>query len=113
MDAAPAELWVLIAACGAATYLWRGLGVLFSGRVDAESELFRWAVCVAYAMIAGLIARIMLMPSGMLAATLTGDRLLACAAALAAFYAARRNLFVGVAAGAALLAALNYARGAL
>ena len=109
----PAEPWLLIAAGGAATYLWRGLGVLLSGRVNGEGELFRWAVCVALAMIAGLIARIVLMPTGMLAATLTGDRLLACAAALAAFYAARRNLFIGVSVGAGLLAALNYARTAL
>lgn len=108
-----ADLWLLVAACGAATYLWRGLGVLLSGRVDPQSELFRWALCVAFAMIAGLIARVMLMPSGLLATTLTVDRLLACAAALAAFYAARRNLFVGVSTGAALLALLSYVRAAL
>ncbi|HUF79610.1 MAG TPA: AzlD domain-containing protein [Burkholderiales bacterium] len=112
MDAAPLDLWWLIAACGLGTYLWRGLGVLLSGRIEVESELFRWAVCVAYAMVAGLIVRIILMPTGMLATTLLEDRLIACAAALAAFYATRRNLFAGVSAGAGMLVALSYARAA-
>ena len=53
------------------------------------------------------------MPTGMLATTLLEDRLIACAAALVAFYATRRNLFAGVSAGAGVLIVLNYARAAL
>lgn len=113
MDATALDLWWLIAACGLGTYLWRGLGVLLSGRVEIESEVFQWAVCVAYAMVAGLIVRIIVMPTGMLATTLLEDRLIACAAALVAFYATRRNLFAGVSAGAGVLIVLNYARAAL
>ena len=112
MDTAAAELWWLIAACGLGTYLWRGLGVALSGRIEVDSELFQWTACVAYAMVAGLIMRIILMPTGLLAATPLEDRLLACAAALAAYYAARRNLFAGVVTGAAALVALSYARAA-
>ena len=113
MDVATPDLWWLIAACGLGTYLWRGLGVALSGRIEVDGELFRWTACVAYAMVAGLIMRIILMPTGMLAATPLEDRLIACAAALAAFYGARRNLFAGVTAGAAMLVALSYLRAAL
>jgi len=96
------ELWLLLAVCGAATYAWRGLGVLISDRLDARGEAFAWISCVAYAMIAGLIARMLLMPTGALAEITALERALGSAAALAAyFWLTRRNLFAGVLAGAA------------
>jgi branched-subunit amino acid transport protein len=112
MVAAPLELWLLIAACGLGTYLWRGLGVVLSGRIEPDSGLFQWASCVAYAMVAGLIVRIIVMPTGVLATSPLADRLIACSAALIVYYAMRRNLFAGVTAGAAVLVALSYARAA-
>ena len=63
------QLFGLVMACGLSTYLWRGLGVLLSGRIRADGEFFRWAGCVAYAMIAGLTVRILLLPTGTLAFT--------------------------------------------
>lgn len=106
------DLWLLVLACALATYLWRGLGVLLSGRVTVNSELFKWAACIAYAMVAGLISRIVFMPSGMLTATGLVDRLLACALALGAYYLSRRNLLIGVATGVAAIMALVAARAA-
>lgn len=95
----PHYLALLVFACGLGTYLWRGLGVLLSGKVSANGEFFTWAGCVAYAMIAGLTVRILLLPSGTLASTPLWARLVACAIALAAYFLCRRNLFVGIAAG--------------
>lgn len=97
------ELWALVAACAAGTYLWRGLGVLLSGRIRVDSEIFSWIACVAYAMVAGLVARIVVMPTGMLAETALTERLMACAVALAAYYVGRRNLLIGVGAGVAAI----------
>lgn len=111
MDALSAELWLLVVASAAATYVWRGLGVLLSGRIRAESELFNWVACVAYAMIAGLIMRVIVMPTGLLAQTILADRMMACALALVAFYGSRRNLFVGVITGMIVLIALRELRG--
>jgi len=105
------DLWLLIFACGAVTYFWRALGVALSGRLQADGELFNWISCVAYAMIAALVSRIIVMPSGILAQSALPERLAACAVALAAYYAARRNLFVGVGAGVLTLIALGYLRG--
>ena len=100
------ELALLVLACGLATYLWRGLGMLVSGRVSLDSKFFIWAGCVAYAMIAGLAVRIVLLPTGTLAATPLPERLAACVIALVVYLVFRRNLFVGIAAGFVALVAL-------
>jgi branched-subunit amino acid transport protein len=113
MDARGFELWVLVLASAAATYVWRGLGVLLSGRIRVESELFKWVACVAYAMVAGLIMRIIVMPGGLLAQSQLSDRLAACALALVAFYATRKNLFAGVITGVAVVIAAGHWRGLL
>ena len=106
------ELWILVVACTLGTYLWRGLGVLLSGRVTVNSEVFDWIACVAYAMVAGLISRILIMPGGMLSETALAERIAACALALAAYYVSRRNLLVGVGAGVAAIMLITYAAGA-
>lgn len=93
------HLALLILACGLSTYFWRGIGVLLSGRVSASGGFFTWAGCVAYAMIAGLTVRILVLPTGTLADTPLVARLIACAIALASYFLCRRNLFVGIAAG--------------
>jgi branched-subunit amino acid transport protein len=98
------ELWLLLGLCGAATYLWRGPGVLISAGIKPESEAFTWVSCVAYAIIAGVVSRMLLMPTGALAETSLLERGLGSAAALGAyFWLTQRNLLVGVAAGAAAL----------
>jgi branched-subunit amino acid transport protein len=99
------HLGLLILACGLATYLWRGLGVLLSGKVSADGDFFAWAGCVAYAMIAGLTVRILLMPTGTLADTPLGARLAGCSLALVIYFASGRNLLVGIVAGFGTLVA--------
>ena len=101
---------MLLAACGVATYLWRGPGVLLSARVDPSSEAFVWVSCVAYAIIAGVVARMLLMPSGVLAEATALERATGTAVALGVYFVlTRRNLFAGVAAGAIALWALRTA----
>lgn len=104
------DLWLLMVLCALSTYAWRGLGVLLSGRIAVDSDVFTWVTCVTYAMMAGLIMRIIVMPTGLLATSLLGHRLLACALGLGAYYLLRRNLFVAVGAGAGALTLLNYLR---
>ena len=104
------ELWLLIAIGTVVTYMWRGIGVLLSGRIRTEGDFFNWVTCVAYAMVAGLVMRLVVMPSGVVATTLLSHRLIACGFALAAYYLCRRNLFVAVTTGAAALIVLNYMR---
>lgn len=106
--------WPLaVLAVGAgATYVWRAVGVVLSGRIDPDGAVFEWVACVAYALLAGLIARMIVLPMGILAEAATTDRLLATAAALIAFFAlSRRNMLLGVAVGAGVLVLLTWARG--
>jgi branched-subunit amino acid transport protein len=104
------DIWLLMVLCALGTYAWRGLGVLLSGRISVDSDIFIWVTCVTYSMMAGLIMRIIVMPTGLLATSLLAHRLIACALGLGAYYLLRRNLFVAVAAGAGVLTLLNYLR---
>lgn len=107
-DVVWAGLWpyfvVLVGA--AATYLWRLLGTALSGRVRADSPVLDLIGCIAYALLAGLISRIILLPVGPLEGTSLAARLAATAAGVVVFFALRRNLLAGVAAGAATLSIL-------
>lgn len=92
------------------TYFWRGLGVALSGRLDVQSPLFEWVACVAYALLAGLIARMILLPLGALQETPTLDRLGAALLALVIFFLTRRSLLAGVGSGFGLLVLLTWGR---
>ncbi len=97
--------------CSLGSYVWRGLGVLLGGRLEPDSDVFRWISCVAYAMIAGLVMRLIVMPGGPLAASLFWHRMLACLIGLAIYRGLRGNVFIAVGTGAASLAILNELRG--
>ncbi len=101
---------VLMVAGALVTYFWRALGVALSGRIDAGSPLFEWVACVAYAMLAGLIARMIVLPNGPLAEAAAADRIAAAVIALAIFFLARRNIGLGVAAGAGALVLMTLGR---
>jgi branched-subunit amino acid transport protein len=103
------RVWLLILGAAAVTYVWRGLGVALGGGLSLDSAMFRWVSAVAYAMLAGLIARMIVLPLGALAETPLSHRLLAAAAALAVFLLSRRNMLLGVAAGAIALVLLTLA----
>jgi branched-subunit amino acid transport protein len=94
----------------AANYLWRGLGVAISGHISPAGSLFKWISCVAYALLAGLIARIIVLPVGLLAATPLIDRLGAVVVAMGLFFLFRRNLVLGTVAGVATIVALALVR---
>lgn len=95
---------MLLAMCGLATYLWRGPGVLISAGIDPKGELSTWISSVACAIIAALVPRMLVMPTGVLAETTFVERAIGAAVALTAyFWLTARNLFVGVLAGGAAL----------
>lgn len=99
--------WLAVAAAAVATYLSRGLGVLAGGRINPSGPLFEWVSCVAYALLAGLVSRMIFLPLGPLAETSLATRLAAVVVAVAAFYLTRRNLMAGVVAGLLALGILS------
>jgi branched-subunit amino acid transport protein len=104
-----AAIWWSILGASLVTYASRGLGVLLSGRINTDGPLFRWVSAVAYALLAALSARLLVVPLGPLASTSLMIRLLSAALALAVYLLSRRNLMLGVAAGGAGLALLRIA----
>ncbi|WP_246251983.1 AzlD domain-containing protein [Ancylobacter pratisalsi] len=76
--------------------LWRVLGVLFGRRIDEDSALMRWVKTVATALVAAVVARLVLVPSGALIALPLWLRLLAVASGIGGFYAMRRSVLAGV-----------------
>ena len=49
-----------------ATYLSRFLGVISSKKIEETSKIFKWFNCIAYSILAALIARIIIFPAGVL-----------------------------------------------
>ena len=101
-----AYIWIVVVLSGLATYVWRALGVAIAGKVSPDGEAFRLFSCIAYAMLAGLIARMIALPAGVLAETPLSYRLVALGAAIAVFFAFRRNLALGAATGIAVFGLL-------
>ncbi len=104
--------FAVMTAGAAATYVWRGLGVALSGRIDPRGKLFEWIACIAYALLSALVARMILLPSGPLAEAPLAERVGAALLGLTVFFLARRNMALGVASAVAALMTLSWARGA-
>lgn len=100
--------WIALPAAVAVSFLWRAIGVAISGRIDPEGDVFLWVRCVAYAMLAGLVSRMLFLPSGTLATSESWIRLAAIAIGLAVFFVLKRNLLIGILAGVAAFLALQY-----
>ena len=86
---------IVLTLCIVGTFMWRALGVAVANHIDISSDLFEWFNCVAYAMLAGLISRIILIPSGTLETTLLFDRVAAMVIGLVVFVIFKRNIFWG------------------
>ena len=100
--------WQLALVAGLATLKWRVLGVYFSGKLETTSPVFDWVSCVAYALIAGLVTRMIIFPIGTLQETSPEARLAGAALALVIFFAARRSVLMGTFAGVGLFVVLAW-----
>lgn len=78
------------------TDVWRFAAVLFSRRVDESSEVLVLVRAVATALLAGVIARLVLLPPGDLANVPIAIRLGAIAAGVVAYFIGRKSVFAGV-----------------
>jgi len=96
------ELWgltplvAILLAAVLPTHIWRWLGVLFAGRLDEQSEFFVWVKAVATALVAALLAKLILFPTGPLASVPTLARIAAVAAGFGVYVVAGRRLALGI-----------------
>lgn len=65
---------IIVVAGVAMTEPWRWAGALLARDLDIESEVFRWVKAVSTALVAGLIARMIVFPSGALASVVAPAR---------------------------------------
>ena len=98
--------WVLLAIAFATAFFWRAAGAALSGRIEADTPLFDWCVCVTQAIVGGLMVRAILMPSSDLALVPLSDRVVACLIGIIVFICYRQRVLPGVLTGAGTLAAL-------
>lgn len=83
---------------------WRWAGYAVGRNLNPEDEAFRWVRAVSTALVSAMVARLVLFPAGSLASVPLSLRLAAFALGLAVFYATGRTPWIGVVAGAALIA---------
>jgi hypothetical protein len=86
-----------------ATDIWRFLGVWFGGRLDPDAEILVLVRAVATALVAAVIAKLILFPSGALAASPVGLRIGAAALGFAAYFWLGRRVWLGVLVAEAIL----------
>jgi branched-subunit amino acid transport protein len=72
-------LWLALAGACLGTYVCRAIGVMLSGRINQDSEIFRWLAAITYAMVAALSVRLILFPVGLMASVPSWIRILICA----------------------------------
>lgn len=85
------------------TNIWRWLGV-FAGRVlRDDSDMLLWVKAVATALIAGVISKLILFPTGPLGDAPLLLRISATIIGMAAFWFAKKSILVGVLSAEAVL----------
>ena len=98
-------LVILVTSIG--TYLSRFLGVFSSEKIDETSKIFRWFNCIAYSILAALIARIIIFPAGVLQEADLLLRLFVVAISLIIYILSKKNLVYPTILSAILLSLLN------
>ena len=98
---------VVILVTSFATYLSRFLGVVSSEKIKETSKIFKWFNCIAYSVLAALIARMVVFPAGELAESGILIRLFVVVASVVMFLFTKRNLVYPTVASAIMLAILN------
>jgi Branched-chain amino acid transport protein (AzlD) len=84
--------------------VWRAFGLILARGLNEDSEIVVWSRAVATAILAGVIAKLVLFPTGALAAIPLLLRVIASVIGFVVFLAVRHSVSAGVlAAEAALL----------
>ena len=107
MNEMSSNIILVILVTSFATYLSRFLGVVSSEKIDATSKIFRWFNCIAYSILAALIARIVIFPAGVLDEADLWIRLFVLIISIIIFIISKRNLVYPTVTSAIMLAILN------
>lgn len=86
-----------------ATDIWRWIGVIGGNRLRDDSPVLTLVRAVATSLVAAVVAKLILYPTGVLAGSSVLLRVAATAIGFAAFLAAGKRIFVGIAVALACL----------
>jgi len=90
-----------------ATYLSRFLGVVSSEKIKETSKIFKWFNCIAYSILAALIARMVVFPAGELAESSIFIRFFVVTLCVLMFLFTKKNLVYPTVLSAIILSLLN------
>jgi hypothetical protein len=90
------------------TEIWRTIAVFLSRGLSEGSQLLIWIRAVATALLTGVVAKLMLSPTGELALVPLWGRAGSILVGFAAFFLFRRNVIAAVLSGEAVLIAAAY-----
>ena len=107
MSEISSSIILVILVTSLATYLSRFLGVISSEKMDIKSKIFRWFNCIAYAILAALIARMIIFPAGVLSESTIFIRFLVMGGSILLFILTKKNLVYPTLLSAILLTILN------
>ena len=107
MNEMSSNIILVILVTSFATYLSRFLGVVSSEKIDETSKIFKWFNCIAYSILAALIARIVVFPSGTLQEADLWLRLFVVIICIVVYLLSRKNLVYPTVLSAILLTLLN------
>ena len=107
MSEMSSNIIVVILITSFATYLSRFLGVVSSEKIKETSKIFKWFNCIAYSVLAALIARMVIFPAGELAESSIFIRLFVITLCVLMFLFTKKNLVYPTVLSAILLALLN------
>ncbi|MGL4324613.1 MAG: AzlD domain-containing protein [Beijerinckiaceae bacterium] len=79
--------------------VWRWMAVWLSRGLDENSAIFEWVRMVSTCLVAGVVAQLLIEPSGALAAVPGPLRLVAGIMAVAGFFISGRRVLAGVLSG--------------
>ena len=83
--------------------IWRTLGLVLARGLNEDSEIVVWSRAVATAILAGVIGKLILFPSGTLDNIPLAVRIAAAACGFVAFICIKRSVFAAVLVGEAML----------
>jgi hypothetical protein len=83
--------------------IWRAFGLVLARGLNEDSEIVVWSRAVATAILAAVIAKLILFPSGTLDNIPLAVRIAAAACGFIAFICIKRSVFAAVLIGEAIL----------
>ena len=81
--------------------------ILKTEKINVTSKIFRWFNCIAYSILAALIARIVIFPAGVLEEAELWVRLIVVILSIILFFFSKKNLVYPTVLSAILLSLLN------